>query len=289
MKLSYLPSSVEDWTEWWDVSRYHWFSNSFSGNLIKELTVVLPDADDGCALNLPEDSCLNDVYHAWRQIKALIPGTQLQAWRVIHKYGDEIAPNLGVFRIRESPSLCFFWLSPYYNKIETQSRLADLLPTMSAYWHIMQGRGLFHAAGILHKKNGYLFAGASGAGKSTISGFSKEQGDKIIHDDHVVIYQGEDRRWFVSDASYSVSDSPIKAILFLVQDHEDRLFPISTARTVKGLMKSLDEHGKHALFGDVYQSAFSTCSGIARCIPSYELHFRKSADFWKLIDEQFPD
>jgi ABC-type dipeptide/oligopeptide/nickel transport system ATPase component len=130
--------------------------------------------------------------------------------------------------------------------------------------------------------------GVSGAGKSTVSLLSSAQGDKVIHDDHIVVYR-EDEKWSVTNTSHSIRGTPIKAILFLFQDKEDKLIPINTARTAMGLIKSLEEHGRHVLFGDVFRSAFSTCSEIARHVPGYELHFRKSADFWKLIDEQFPD
>jgi hypothetical protein len=290
MKLHFLPP-VEDgskgiWAEFAD----HWFANEYANNLTEELVIVFPQADfNDCTLDSSRDSCWNEIYCAWYQIKNSLPGTQLQAWRVIYKYGDEIAPNLSVFRLRNSKTPCLFWLCSKQNFIETQARLADLLPKISAYCHITQGRGLFHAAGILHKNQAYLFAGASGAGKSTVSSLSSAQGDKIIHDDHVVIYRGETGKWLVSDTAYSLQDAPVKVFLFLVQDHKDQLLPIKPAVTVIRLLESLREHGSQVLFGDVLRQAFATLADIARHVPGYELHFRKSPDFWKLIDEQFPD
>ena len=52
-------------------------------------------------------------------------------------------------------------------------------------------------------------------------------------------------------------------------------------------MNSLKEFGSHVLVDDVLKSAFSISTAMAREIPGYELHFRKSPHFWNLIDEQF--
>lgn len=292
MRLRFLaPMGGDLWGFWSDFCK-HWFTSNYESSLMEELVVIFPQlnlVENSHGLSTSSDSQWSKISLAWYQIQSALPGTRLQAWRVIYEYGDEIAPGLGVFRLRDSNHPCLFWPSPEQDYVETQARLADLLPKISAHWHITQGRGLFHAAGILHNEKAYLFIGTSGAGKSTISALSKEQGDKIIHDDHVVVYRGETGKWLVSDTSHSVQGTPIKAILFIVQDQEDQLLPINTARTAKGLIKSLHEHGKHVLFGDVFRSAFSTCAEIARQVPGNELYFRKSPDFWKLIDGQFPD
>ncbi len=290
MKLHFLPpvknSSKLIWAEFAD----YWFANGYASNLTEELVIVFPQADfKDRILDSSRDPRWNEIYRAWYQINTSLPGTQLKAWRVIYEHGDEIAPNLGVFWLRNNKTPCLFWLCSKQNFIETQARLADLLPKISAYCHIRQGRGLFHAAGILHKDQGYLFLGASGAGKSTISSLSSTQGDKIIHDDHVVVYRGETGKWLLSDIAYSHQGIPVNAFLFLVQDHKDLLLPITHAETVKRLLENLNDHGSQVLFGDILKNAFTTLAEVARHVPSYELHFRKSPDFWNVIRERFPD
>ena len=37
---------------------------------------------------------------------------------------------------------------------------------------------------------------------------------------------------------------------------------------------------------DLMKHSFEFIAGLARKVPGYELHFRKSPDFWKLIDGQ---
>jgi len=266
-----------------------WFTNAYGKSLIEEFVAVVPGVGYDERDPWAKDLRWREIFHASCQIRSSQTGTQLKAWRTIHKYGEEIAPGLRVFRLRESTSPRLFWLSSDSSAIGMQTRLADLLPKISAYSYIMQGMGLFHAAGIVHREKAFLFAGVSGSGKSTVSFVSKACGHQIIHDDHVVVYQGATEEWLTSNISHSLCHIPIKAVFFLVQDMVDQLIPLKSTQTARRLMDGLREHGEYVLFGDVARKGFATCAEIARKVPGFQLHFRKSPDFWKLIDEQFPD
>lgn len=289
MKLLFLPPGGEEsWTES-DAFSNRWFSNEYGDSLAEKLVIVMPRTDiEGSTLK-EEDFRWREIFRAGCRIRSSQPGGKLKAWRIIHKYGDEIAPGLGVFRFRESKSPCLFWLSSDESLIETQARLADLLPKIAAYWHMVQGRGLLHAAGIINKGQAYLFAGPSGAGKSTVSALSLACGHQIIHDDHIVVYKGGKGIWLVSNTFHSFHDIPIKAVLFLVQDTVDRLIPLKSTATAIRLLDGLREHGRYVLYREALSKAFSTTAEIARLVPGFELHFRKSPEFWNRIDEQFPD
>jgi hypothetical protein len=50
-----------------------------------------------------------------------------------------------------------------------------------------EGTLLLHAAGLSSHEQGYLFTGASGAGKSTIAGFFAERGAHILSDERIII------------------------------------------------------------------------------------------------------
>jgi hypothetical protein len=290
MKFYFIPSVEQGlWKNWAELAS-HWFAGEFTNNWLEELYIIPHQKNiDEKEFDNADDPRWKEIHTAWQKIHDSQSGHKLDAWRIIFKHGQELAPNLRVFRLRNWSRPCFFWLSSQNDLDTLQARLADLLPKIASYWHAMNGRGLFHAAGIIHKDQAYLFVGASGAGKSTVSALSKERGDKIIHDDHVVVYRGADGKWLVSDTSHSVQGVPVKAILFLIQDSKDQLIPANSSKTVKGLMKSLNEHGSHILFDNVIRSAFSTCAEIGRLVPGYELYFRKSPEFWELIDERFPN
>jgi hypothetical protein len=290
MNITILPFN-EGWQfDIWPELIDHWFAEKYLLNSPFEFVIVRPDNIlDPRILAPSNDSRWSEISRAWYQIQKPYPQAVLQDWKVIYNFGEEIAPNLKVFRIKESNSTVLFWLTKEHDLIETQARLADLLPTLSAYWHIISGRGLFHAAGIQHKKNAYLFVGVSGSGKSTVSILSNALGDQVINDDHVVVSQGEKGNWLVSDSTYTNQRIPIKGIFFLVQDYTDYIFPIKRSKIVSGLLASLSEHANEVLIRNVLRQAFTICSKITRTIPCYELHFRKSSDFWKLIDAKFPD
>jgi len=76
-----------------------------------------------------------------------------------------------------------------------------------------------------------------------------------------------------------------------VKDEYDALNPLQPEQVARALFKEFYQETPHIRkFSDEFiKLGFQICCDIARKIPGYELHFRKSHDFWKLIDEQFPD
>lgn len=74
----------------------------------------------------------------------------------------------------------------------------------------------------------------------------------------------------------------------LIQDDMDYLVPLSTIQVTKLLYEGMMQIPKSSAIHKGRQArAFKTMSEIARNIPGYELHFRKSPDFWKVIDAEF--
>jgi len=231
-----------------------------------------------------------EIHQAWRQIGQSTSRGDLAAWRLIHRYGEEIAPGLRVFRLRESKTPVYFYLVSQKEPFAAAARLSDVLFSLSTWHHVDQGRCVLHAAGVVHIDFAYLFVGASGAGKSTIATLSNALGYTIIHDDHVAIYPDQDGNYLVTDISPSIPGVPLKSIFFLIQDTTDRLVPLSALATTRGLLDGfLDIVSEYLLSDQMLRYAFTFSANIAHRIPGYELHFRKSPDFWKLIDEQFPD
>jgi len=230
-----------------------------------------------------------EIHQAWLQIGESPSQGDLAAWRLIHRYGEEIAPGLRIFRLRESKTPHYFYLVSQKEPFTAGARLNDLLFSLSTWHHVDQGRCVFHAAGVVHKDFAHLFVGASGAGKSTVAAMSKILGYRIIHDDHLVLYPDQVGNYLVTDMSLSIPGVPLKSIFFLNQDTTDRLVPLSALATTKGLLDGfLDIVGEHLLTDQMLRYAFAFSADIARRTPGYELHFRKAPEFWKLIDEQFP-
>ncbi|NOZ02077.1 MAG: hypothetical protein GXP54_09340 [Deltaproteobacteria bacterium] len=130
-----------------------------------------------------------------------------------------------------------------------------------AYRHIFTrlavdgGWTFVHAAGVLLDDRAWLFAGSSGAGKSTIAGMlaASEQGARIIHDDQLFLgtsegksairavpYMGDER--FIHDR---VGAWPVNAVYFLRQDTRAFVKPMepgpAAARLLAAPLEWLDE------------------------------------------------
>jgi hypothetical protein len=87
--------------------------------------------------------------------------------------------------------------------------------------------------------------------------------------------------------SLRTCDSPIKAVFKLIQDKSDLLLPLSELKTSRFLTERVMEVCGFFSSSDRLRNIFSMASRVARSIPGYELHVRKSPDFWKLIDAEF--
>ncbi len=169
------------------------------------------------------------------------------------------------------------------------------IPTFELYylctlWQIEHGSTPIHASGIIHQKQLFLFSGPSGAGKSTISRLSEELGNNILDEDQVLLSISPDGQFFAQAWGYSlkVSDAPLRAVFKIVQDSKNHLFRMPESQVSRFLLERASEVIGEMISDEVMKRLFNETAEIARHIPGYELHFRKSPDFWKLIDEHFP-
>jgi len=234
------------------------------------------------------------------------------------------AHSLGLFAAGNGGSFTFTW--PHYRSNEMgdnkfcKSSTLDLQKTFNAFvveeyapnihirillyllfiatcWHIERGGLYLHSSAVQRSpNNGFLFLGASGNGKTTVAKLSVEAGYSALGDDLNFIIK--DQNGFKLAAAPSVVQSlpnyskfspSLRAIFRLVKDDHDELVPLSPIEISKYLLESLKQIPKASLLTDeVFQQAFKTAAFIARCVPGYELHFRKTKEFWRIIDEKFP-
>lgn len=104
------------------------------------------------------------------------------------------------------------------------------------------GGALLHAAVAVKDGVGHVFAGRSGAGKSTISGLLHAHGWRILNDDRVVVFRraGEWRvagtPWYGSGRFAEAAEAPLGGIYFLQQAPECRLEGILPAQARLALL-----------------------------------------------------
>ena len=145
----------------------------------------------------------------------------------------------------------------------------------------------FHSSGVIFNKKGFLFAGHSEAGKSTIVKMLKGKAE-ILCDDRIVIRKWEDGfrihgTWSHGEVpDVSPNSARLRAIFFLVKSDENRCLPIEDKReALKNLLDYLIKPFGHPLW---WKKTLSLISEIAAGVPCYYLHFEKSGKIVELLE-----
>jgi hypothetical protein len=171
---------------------------------------------------------------------------------------------------------------------EAQLRLwfQQAIKALAVHWHAAHGGGMFHACGVVRDNHGYLFLGQSGAGKTTVGALSGMARGIMIHEDEVVV--GSDSgQYRLAHPRHSDLTPVLRAIFLLRQSKTDHLVTLSPRGVFAGLTRSILEYAVGLdNYGPWVRQAFHNAATMARCVPGFELHFRKSADFWDVIDAE---
>jgi hypothetical protein len=143
-----------------------------------------------------------------------------------------------------------------------------------------------HASGVVLDGKGILFVGHSEAGKSTMAMMLQDKA-KILCDDRMIV-----RRWpesFKIHGTWSHGDvptvaadtAPLKAILFLKQDRENRLIPLDHNQEIIGMILSclIRSLGTEKWWG----KTLALVETMAREVPCYTLHFTKDGGVIDLL------
>ena len=259
--------------------------------LISYLKLHLDELDNGW--NDPKK--LISLNNAWRDIlgKGLTNSAiQKKAWSVIDEIGEPLSPNYQkndtpfIRRFREDPTGKHFFILLTGN--EPEGLPVYDLNFLCNLWQLEHGFTSIHSASIIHKGKLFLFCGSSGAGKSTIAEISAKRNDTVLDEDLVIIPRLPTKDFSARAWGYSldISTAPLCAIFKIVQADEERLIPLKQPQTAHFLVERSIEVLGNPLHDRMMDKLFKQIAAIARCVPGYELHFRKRPDFWKLIDEQ---
>lgn len=166
---------------------------------------------------------------------------------------------------------------------------ADYFLRIAAATLIFQRGGLlFHAAGIEKNGKGMIFVGHSGVGKTTVA--KNSPAGCVLNDDLLVLYP-EGEEWRVSASPFynptqvtpRPGESPLMAVLFLVQDKIVELRPLSMAQALAEMVANVPvlpiDSSKTPII-------LRRCSQILFKTPSYYLHFLPDSTFWNVLEEK---
>jgi hypothetical protein len=213
---------------------------------------------------------------------------------------DWFAPDTKAFFYHQgNQSICFVLLFENGKDPETMlRRITGYLYFFAIYWYASHRGLLLHSAAVANNRNGFLFLGEGGAGKSTVSSLSASIGASVLSDDLAFVVRRGNGRYELAAAPglgsrYTTNPllrPQLKGIFRLVKDTHDDILPISQIATAHFIFRSFEwSYWIDHLSPKVLSLAYQTACDIARSIPGYELHFRKSPNFWTLIDEKFSD
>ena len=207
-------------------------------------------------------------------------------WRALYQLGRPLDTNAFLFETFDSDHEDFFCLMPA--KIPRglwnhASWIVHTIQVLAMYWHVLKGGTPLHAAGVARHDRGYLFLGPSGAGKSTVAVLSGRVQGATVHDDWLLVGR-RSGNYFLAHPDSHIAPA-LRAILLLRKGDTDRLAALSPQATCAHLARSiLDYMTGQDLSVPWIRQAFHNAAAIARSIPGYELCFRKSPDFWQVID-----
>jgi hypothetical protein len=144
---------------------------------------------------------------------------------------------------------------------------------------------LLHAASVVHEGRAYVFAGRSGAGKSTIASLSPA-GSVLTDEISLLRFSGDSWRahgtpfWGEFRAAGINRHFPVAGIYFLTQASRDFHEPLTPKAILRALLPCVlfFTRAKQA-----NEALLSVLLHLIAQVPCYRLHFRRSADFWRVI------
>jgi hypothetical protein len=267
------------------------------------LLVIAPDNLEGVGSDqLFPFELVAELHDAWRSVRLIsASSTDFQnTWERILRIAEPQLENScmrGIFDVdfRMVSGLLRFHDQNLKNHFilllkenEEQGLSTYYINLLSNVYQLEQGRLPIHAAGVIRFGKLFLFSGPSGAGKSTISMLSRAWGCPVLDEDQVLVRFLGNCNLTADGWGYNVAscDIPIKAVFFLRQADSDELVPLPKIQTAHLLFERYNDVMSMAFTNQLTQHAFNIVANIARTVPGYELHFRKSPDFWKVIDAE---
>jgi hypothetical protein len=149
-----------------------------------------------------------------------------------------------------------------------------------------QGGFLLHSASAIRNGKAFLFAGVSGAGKTTISRLAPEDATLLTDE---ISYVGKRENDYVAFGTPFTGElakigkntsAPVAALYLLAQGPANRIEPVNAADAGRGLLSNMLFFAEDQ---ELVQWAFKAACDFVDRIPVYKLTFVPDARVWELI------
>ncbi len=149
-----------------------------------------------------------------------------------------------------------------------------------------RGGFLMHSASAIRNGKAFLFAGVSGAGKTTISRLAPR--DATLLTDEISYVRKQDSGYIAYGTPFTGElaklgenvSAPISALYLLAQGRENRIDPIPPAEAARGILANMLFFAKDE---ELVQAVFRSAFEFASRVPVSRLTFLPDSRVWELI------
>ena len=172
-----------------------------------------------------------------------------------------------------------------FHGVRHEYALDSLLRILLTMVLLPQRGVLLHGATVVREGRAHIFFGRSGAGKSTVASLSPEG---TVLTDEISLLRYSDGRWQAHGTPFWGEFRaaginrlfPVAGLHLLHQANDDRAEPLSVKEALRALLPCVlfftTEKRAH-------ETLLATLMGLIQEVPCDRLHFRRSAEFWKVI------
>jgi hypothetical protein len=172
-----------------------------------------------------------------------------------------------------------------FHGVRHEYALDSLLRILLTMVLLPQRGFLLHAATVVRDGRAYVFAGRSGAGKSTVASLSPAG---TVLTDEISLLRFTDGCWqaygtpFWGEFRAAAQNEhyPIAGIYTLVQSAEDRVESLTTKEIIRALLPCVLFFTSRV---EANEDLLRLLLGFVAQVPCQRLHFRRDEGFWKVI------
>jgi len=201
--------------------------------------------------------------------------------RVIHRFG-RWSLERGDFRAEWEPASRRGWIRQSANPYSIDAVLRIVHTLVLA----QQGGFLLHSASAIRNKKALLFAGVSGAGKTTIARLAPP--DATLLTDEISYVRRQDDGYVAFGTPFTGElaklgenvSAPIAALYLLAKGPENRIDPVEAGEAARSLLANILFFAEDE---QLVQAAFHSAFEFVSRVPVSRLTFVPNSQVWELI------